>query len=161
METAYELVLIVDTNLSDEQYSTVLNKYTGILTANGATIDDIDRWDPRRLAYEIKGRREGVYVIVNFRSTPAAKDEMDRVLRISDDTVRHQVVKQDKKADRYPSRARVAEYERREREAAARAAANPPPAPVEAAPVTELSAPQASAGVTEDDAPENLPDAAI
>ena len=150
METAYEAVIIVDTNLTDEQYSTVIDKYTGIITANGGTIDDIDRWEPRRLAYEIKGRREGTFVIVNFLSTPAAKDEMSRVLRISDDTVRHQVVKQDKKADRYPSRARAAEAERREREAAARAAANPQPV-VEAAPVTDLSAPQGGQGVSDTD----------
>jgi len=141
METAYEALYIVDTGLPTEQVTAIVDKYQGVVTRGGGTIDDLDRWDPRRLAYEIKGRREGVYIVMNFRSEPAAKDELDRIFRISDDVLRHLIIKQDENADRFPSRTRQAETDRREREAAARAAAAPPPpTPAEQATVTDLSA---------------------
>lgn len=136
METAYEAIYIIETNLPDEQANGIVDKYSGVVTRGGGTIDDIDRWEPRRLAYEVKGRREGVYVVMNFRSEPAAKDELDRIFRISDDVLRHMVIKQDENADRFPSKVRAAEYERRERELAARAVA--PAAPPVAEPVTEI-----------------------
>jgi small subunit ribosomal protein S6 len=159
METAYEAVFITDAALSQEQADAVVNKYTGVITANGGEIDDIDRWEPRRLAYEIKGKREGLYTVVNFRSEPAAKDELDRIFRISDDSMRHIIVKQDKKADHFPSKARAAEMERREREFAARAAAAP--AAEASQPVTDLSASAAEAGVNTDDTEENATAAAV
>jgi small subunit ribosomal protein S6 len=147
METAYEATFIVDTTLAEEQVTGVVDKYTGVITRSGGRIEDIDRMEPRRLAYEIKGRREGLYVVVNFTSEPAAKDELDRIFRISDDTLRFMIVKQDKRADRFPSRTRAAEYERREREQAARAAAYPPAAPAGVQPVTDLSAAPTGVGV--------------
>ena len=75
METAYEAVYIVDTNLPDDQFTGIIDKYQGVVTRGNGTIDDMDRWEPRRLAYPIKGRREGVYVVMNFRSEPPARDE--------------------------------------------------------------------------------------
>ncbi len=151
METAYEAIYIIETGLPEEQSGAIVDKYSGVVTRGGGVVDDIDRWDPRRLAYEVKGRREGIHVVMNFRSEPAAKDELDRIFRISDDVLRHLVIKQDDKADRFPSRARLAESERREREMAARAAAAPA-APSSAEPVTELAAaapPPAAEPVTE------------
>ena len=139
METAYEAIYIVETAQPDEQVRTVIDKYSGVVTRGGGTVDDVDRWEPRRLAYEVKGRREGVYIVMNFRSEPAARDELDRIFRISDDVLRHMIVKQDPNADRFPSRTRAADSDRREREAAARAAAAPPPpAPAAEETVTEL-----------------------
>ncbi|MBC8102442.1 MAG: 30S ribosomal protein S6 [Cytophagales bacterium] len=139
MQTAYEAVFILDTTQAEEQITTTVEKYSGVVTRSGGVVDDIDRLEPRRLAYVIKERREGLYFVMNFTSEPAAKDELDRIFRISDDVLRYIIVKQDKKADRFPSRARAVESERREREYAARAAANPPPAaPVEQPTVTDL-----------------------
>lgn len=140
METAYEAIFIVDTAQPEEQVTGIVDKYTGVVTRAGGLIDDIDRMEPRRLAYEIKGRREGLYVLLNFRSEPPARDELDRIFRISDDVLRHMIIKQDQKADRFPSKARQAEQERRERDMAARQAAAPPPsAPAAPEPVTELA----------------------
>jgi small subunit ribosomal protein S6 len=141
METAYEAMYLIENGLADEQATAIVDKYTGVVTRGGGTVDDVDRWEPRRLAYEVKGRREGVYVVMNFRSEPAAKDELDRIFRISDDVLRHMVIKQDPAADRFPSQVRAAENERREREMAARAAAAPPPPPAAAETVTDLAAP--------------------
>lgn len=130
MKTAYEAVFIVDPTLADEGLKTIVDKYTSVLTRTGAEIDDIDIWEPRRLAYPVKGFREGRYVVVNFIAEPASRDEMDRIFRISDDVIRNLIIKQDPKADRYPSKARVAEVERREREMAARASVSVDPLPI-------------------------------
>ena len=140
MQTAYETVFILDTANTEEQITATIDKYSGVITRGNGVVDDVDRLEPRRLAYEIKNRREGLYVVLNFTSEPAAKDELDRIFRISDDVLRYIIVKQDKKADRFPSRTRAAESERREREYAARAAANPPApaAPSEQPTVTDL-----------------------
>ena len=148
MATAYEAIYILDTSLAEDQIKAVLEKYSGVITKGGGSVEDTDIWDPRKLAYEIKGHREGRYVIVNFLSDAAAKNELDRIFRISDDVIRHMIVKQDPKADRYPSKTRAAEQERREREAAARAAA----APLAPQPVTDLGAPAADAEVEIPDA---------
>lgn len=151
-ETAYEAVFIVDAAYPEEQVNTVVDKYKGVITNQGGTIDDVDRWEPRRLAYEIKRRREGIYFVVNFTGVPAVKDELSRIFHISDDVLRHIIVKQHPKADRFPSRIRAAEQERREREAAARAAAQPVVTPA-AEPVTDLSATPESDGVSTENAP--------
>jgi small subunit ribosomal protein S6 len=168
-ETAYEAIYILDAALPDDQQAAVVNKYRDIIERGGGTIDDIDRGEPRRLAYEIKGRREGVYVVKNFRSDVPTKNELDRIFRISDDVIRYLILKQDPKADRFPSQTRQAEQERREREAAARAAAYPSAASQQAAqqaqqaqPVTDLGAPANSPVATvpgTDAAPESATDA--
>lgn len=151
METAYEAVYIVESGQPEEQTTAIVDKYTGVVTRSGGVVDDIDRMENRRLAYEIKGRREGLYILMNFRSEPAAKDELDRIFRISEDVLRHMIIKQDERADRFPSKARAAEQERREREMAARLAANPPrEVPVPPQTVTQLptEAPAATEEVT-------------
>lgn len=137
MATAYEAVYIVDATLPSDQVSAIIEKYSAIVTRNGGSIDDIDIWDPRKLAYEIKGHREGRYIVVNFTSEVAAKNELDRIFGISDDVIRHMIVKQDPKADRNPSKTRAVEQERRERDAAARAAS----VTIAPQPVTDLGTP--------------------
>lgn len=138
MATAYEAVYIIDVAAPEDQVKAIIEKYSAIVTKNGGVVDDIDIWDPRKLAYEIKGHREGRYVVFNFSSEPAAKNELDRIFGISDDIIRHMIVKQDPKADRSPSKTRAVEQERREREAAARVVV---PASIPPQPVTDLGTP--------------------
>jgi small subunit ribosomal protein S6 len=139
MATAYEAIYIVDATLAEDQVKTIIEKYAGVIAKANGSVEDTDIWDPRKLAYEIKGHREGRYIVVNFLGDAACKNELDRIFRISDDVIRHMIVKQDPKADRFPSKTRAAEQERREREAAARAAA----APLAPQPVTDLGTPSA------------------
>lgn len=140
MVSAYEAIYLVDAQLAEDQVSAIVDKYNGIITRNGGEVDDVDIWDPRRTAYEVKGRREARYIVVNFRSEPAAKDEMVRIFGISDDVLRSMVIRQDPRADRQPSRARAAEraaeQDRRERETTAAPAVVEAPAE-EPAPETE------------------------
>lgn len=145
MSNAYEAIYLVDAQLVEDQVGAIVEKYNNIITKNGGEVDDVDIWDPRRTAYEVKGRREARYVVVNFRSEPAAKDELVRIFGISDDVLRSMVIRQDPRADRQPSRIRAAEraaeQERRDRDAAAAAAAaaEAPAVVSEPEPVAEVS----------------------
>ena len=116
MITAYEATYVIPPDFSEEQVAGVVEKYSALITKNGGTIDDLDRWPMRRLAYEIKAYRDGanrkyrdgIYVVTNFQSEPACKDELDRIIRISDDVIRVLIIKQDPKADRFPSKGSLA-----------------------------------------------------
>lgn len=122
MNVSYEAMFLIDSGLVDEQIKAVVEKFTGIVTKNGGEIVDVDVWEPRKLAYEVKGRETGRFILINFISTAAVKNELDRIFGIADEILRSMIIRQDPRADVRPSRARAAEAERREREAAARAA---------------------------------------
>jgi len=147
-KTAYEAIYIVEANLADEAVRAIVDKYRGVIEAGDGIVDDVDIWEPRRLAYPIKNRREGIYVVTNFIADASAKNELDRIFRISDDVLRFMIVKQDEKADRTPSKARAAEQERREREQAARAAAQASYTPAESASPTVTDLPQSTEDTT-------------
>ena len=66
MATAYEAVYIVDATLAEDQVKTTVDKYAAVIARANGSVEDTDIWDPRKLAYEIKGYREGRYIIVNF-----------------------------------------------------------------------------------------------
>ena len=134
--TAYEAIFIIDPTLSDEQTTAIVEKYKAVITREGGEVSDVDVWEPKRLMYNVKGFREGRYVVVNFTGAATSKNELDRIFRISDDVLRFLIIKQDPRADKFPSKTRAAENDRRAAEQAARAAANP--APVAAPVVTEL-----------------------
>ena len=135
--TAYEAVFIIDPTLPEEQTNVIVEKYKAAITREGGVVDDVDVWEPKRLMYNVKGFREGRYVVVNFVGEAASRNELDRIFRISDDVLRFLIIKQDPRADKYPSKTRAAENDRRAAEQAARAAANPAPAPAPV--VTELA----------------------
>jgi small subunit ribosomal protein S6 len=95
----YELVYIVRPDYSDEQVQGVITKYNGIVTTQGGTLERTDVWERRRLAYEIKGQNEGVYIVTVFRALPNVEAELRRVFRISEDTLRSIIVKPDEEID--------------------------------------------------------------
>ena len=136
--TAYEAVCIVDPTLSEELTGAIVDKYKAVVTREGGEVNDVDVWDVKRLAFPVKGFREGRYIVFNFEGGAASKNELDRIFRISDDVLRFLIIKQDTKADLHPSKTRAAENDRRAAEQASRASYAP--APVVAAPpvVTEL-----------------------
>ena len=62
------------------------------MTSNGGEVANVDRWR-RELAYDINGRREGLYVVMTFRGTPELRSELDRQLRITEGVIRHLIVR--------------------------------------------------------------------
>ncbi len=91
----YELVVIVAPNLTEEEVKATEEKVKAVITDNSGVIDNVDDWGKRRLAYEINDFNEGFYYLVNFSSNPELPKELDRILRISDNVIRHMIVKQD------------------------------------------------------------------
>jgi small subunit ribosomal protein S6 len=88
----YELMYIIRPDVEAETVQAVTEKFQGII-ANGGEITKHDVMGKRRLAYEINKHRDGTYVLVHFKSQPAVVAELERVLKISDEIIRHIVVK--------------------------------------------------------------------
>ena len=89
---AYEVVVIFDATLEEESIRPVLDRATAPITKNGGTVTT-DRWGKRRFAYELKHRWEGNYVLLAFQAEPTAVAEIDRVLYLADEVLRHKVIR--------------------------------------------------------------------
>lgn len=90
---SYEVMYILVPNLEDEAYAALNQRFSDVIVENGGQVDKMDVWGKRRLAYEIKKWREGYYVVTYFEAPAAAVKELDRVLRINEDVLRHIIVR--------------------------------------------------------------------
>lgn len=84
----YEAAIILLSNLEEEVRKAELEKIKNIITERQGTIEKVNEWGQRRLAYEIEKKRDGYYVIINFTSNADAVNEIDRVCKISDNFIR-------------------------------------------------------------------------
>ncbi|MCQ8786341.1 30S ribosomal protein S6 [Streptococcus suis] len=92
----YEILYIIRPNIEEEAKNALVARFDSILTDNGATIVESKAWEKRRLAYEIKNFREGLYHIVNVEANnDEALKEFDRLSKINGDILRHMIVKLD------------------------------------------------------------------
>ena len=89
---AYELLYIIDPSANEEVRGAVSARIDAAITGQGGTVDDVDDWGKRKLAYEIDHLSEGNYILVNFHADPTHIAELDRVLRITDAVKRHMIV---------------------------------------------------------------------
>ena len=87
----YETMLITSAALDEEASSALIGKFKSLIEANG-TIDSIDEWGKRRLAYPINDEEEGVYTVIKFTSEPSFPAELDRVYKITDGVLRTMIV---------------------------------------------------------------------
>jgi small subunit ribosomal protein S6 len=88
----YEVVIIVKPG-EEEAVNATIAKFENIIKNTGGTVDKIDRWGKKRLAYEGKDFMEGVYTLINFTAAPATVFELERVLKITDEVLKHMVIK--------------------------------------------------------------------
>ena len=92
----YELLYIIKTELSEEQTQAVIDRYVGILEGEGATVEKVDKWGKRKLAYTIdKKYTDCFYVLVNFKGEANAVDEADRLMKIDENLLRHMITRVD------------------------------------------------------------------
>ncbi|TXK18931.1 30S ribosomal protein S6 [Homoserinibacter sp. GY 40078] len=119
MTHQYELMVILDPEIDERTVAPSLDKFLGVITGDGGTIENVDIWGRRRLAYEIKKKSEGIYAVVNFTATSAATQELDRQLKLSEAVLRTKVLRAEEAV------ARVAAHAAAEEKKAARAAAKP------------------------------------
>ncbi|BDG61848.1 30S ribosomal protein S6 [Caldinitratiruptor microaerophilus] len=90
---SYELMMVVRPDLEEEATKAVVEKAKGIITTGGGVVEKEDLWGKRRLAYEIRNFRDGYYAVLNFRAGTEVPKELDRVLRITDEVIRHIIVR--------------------------------------------------------------------
>jgi small subunit ribosomal protein S6 len=89
----YEVMYIVRPELDQEAVQAVTDKFQAIITNGGGEITKHDVQGKRRLAYEIQKLRDGIYVLVKFNAEPHVVGELDRVMKITDEIIRHLIVK--------------------------------------------------------------------
>ncbi len=89
---AYELMVIIDAELDDEVIDATVKRTAGLLDQRGATVKSENRWGRRRFAYEINHKHEGYYVVWEFVGG-SDLDQLERALRLADETIRHKVVR--------------------------------------------------------------------
>lgn len=92
MKKFYEGVFILRPNLEEEVRTAEIEKVKSIITSFDGTVDKVDEWGQKRLAYEIMKTREGYYVIVSFTSDVDAVNELNRLCKINEKMLRHMVV---------------------------------------------------------------------
>lgn len=125
----YEELFIVRPNATEEEVDQAVEQIRQVLTEAGGTVDKVEKWGVRKLAYRVRKYEDGYYVLVQFSAPPDAVKEIERRLRVSDAVIKYLTVRIDGKLKRL-------EKKRKEREK--RAARKPAPVgPVPGAPAAE------------------------
>ena len=88
----YETIFVIDASLPEEQINAISDKFKAMIEANG-TVESVDVWGKRRLAYPINYKTEGYYVLVNFASEAEFVSELERVYNITDGLLRTIVIR--------------------------------------------------------------------
>lgn len=100
----YELMVIFEAGLEDEAVQAVLDRITAAVQGAGGTAGRVDKWGRRRFAYEVRHRHEGYYVVVELRAEPAVVAELDRMLFLADEVIRHKAIRLPDRVGERPSR---------------------------------------------------------
>jgi len=89
----YELIYIINPEIIDEKLDATINTVNQFISGKGGTISDVEQWGKRRLAYPIKNFEEGNYVLARFKLKPEQNRELETNLKISEDIIRHLLLK--------------------------------------------------------------------
>lgn len=153
----YELMYIIDMQLEEAPRKELIDRVNALIASNGGTVDKIDEWGKRRLAYTINYKTEGYYVLVNFSAVGDLPREIERVLQISESVLRYLIVRLEEKQTSVKPRAvpirpafsRPPVYEP-EGDAEAKEAPVQAEAPAEEVPAAEAPAEEAAPTVSAD-----------
>jgi small subunit ribosomal protein S6 len=91
----YEVVVILDPSLDERTIEPSLGKYLNVIRKDGGSIESLDVWGRRRMAYEIKKNAEGIYAVINLTATPDTVKEFDRQLTLNESILRTKVMRPD------------------------------------------------------------------
>ncbi|MBF4761966.1 30S ribosomal protein S6 [Nocardioides islandensis] len=92
---AYEVMVILDPSLEERTVEPSLDKYLNVVRKDGGSVESVDVWGRRRLAYEIKKQAEGIYAVVSLTAEPATVKELDRQLGLNESVLRTKVLRPD------------------------------------------------------------------
>ena len=91
----YEVMVILDPDLDERTVAPSLDTYLNVVRQSGGTVENVDVWGKRRLAYEINKKPEGIYAVIDLTAEPAAVKELDRQLTLNESVVRTKVIRPD------------------------------------------------------------------
>ena len=89
----YEILYILKANLDESVKEAQVEKYSALVTNNGGEVENVNKWGNKRFAYEIDGKTEGYYVLMNFTANPDLPQEIERQMKISDEVIRCMIVR--------------------------------------------------------------------
>jgi small subunit ribosomal protein S6 len=92
---AYEVMVILDPSIEERTVETALEKYLNVIRKDGGTVESVDVWGRRRLAYEVKKNAEGIYAVISIAAEPATVKEFDRQLTLNETVLRTKVLRPD------------------------------------------------------------------
>lgn len=93
MSRHYEVMVILDPTLDERTVSPTLDTFLNVIRTSGGSVEKVDIWGRRRLAYEIKKHAEGIYALLDLHSEPDAVKELDRQLSLQENVLRTKVVR--------------------------------------------------------------------
>ncbi|HZL73773.1 MAG TPA: 30S ribosomal protein S6 [Propionibacteriaceae bacterium] len=91
----YEVMVIFDPDTEERTVQPTLEKHLKVITKGGGTVDNLDIWGRRRLAYEIRKKSEGIYAVINVTAEPSDVKELDRQFAINEAIMRTKVIRPD------------------------------------------------------------------
>ena len=91
----YEVMVILDPSLEERTVQPSLDKYLNVIRKDGGSVENVDVWGRRRLAYEIKKNAEGIYAVISLTAEPATVKEFDRQLTLNESILRTKVMRPD------------------------------------------------------------------
>ena len=89
----YEVLYVIDAGMEDQARSELIAQFGELMTNHGATVEKVDEWGKRRLAYPINFKNEGYYVLVNFTAAPEFPRELERNFEINENIMRYLVTR--------------------------------------------------------------------
>ncbi|WP_332525350.1 30S ribosomal protein S6 [Terrisporobacter sp.] len=95
MMRKYEVIFILHPSLDEDAVKANIEKFKGVVENGGGTIENVDFWGKRKLAYEIAKVNDGYYTLMHFNANPELPKELDRIFRITDGVLRHIIIKQE------------------------------------------------------------------
>ena len=93
---AYEVMVILDPTLEERTVEPSLDKYLNVVRKDGGSVESVDVWGRRRLAYDINKKSEGTYAVIDLTSEPAVVQELKRQLSLNESVLRTMVMRPDK-----------------------------------------------------------------
>ena len=93
----YELMVILDADLEERTIQPSLDQFLGVIRQGGGSVEKVDVWGRRRLAFEIDKKVEGIYAVIDLQAEPAAVQELDRQLNLNESVLRTKVIRPDQR----------------------------------------------------------------
>lgn len=153
----YEVMYIIDTTLEDQARNDLIARFSGLVTQNGGTVDRVDEWGKRRLAYAINYKTEGYYVLMYIQAPSDLPKELERNMQISEAVLRYLVIRFEGALP--PKREPLKPFVPQSQAAPAAPLAEAAPAEAEVAPVETDTAVEAAAAEAPATEPEAAPEA--